>query len=139
MSNELEKHINKILNEEETFMLSLMLLAHLHNDEKYKELSDLIFLFDDYNKFKKFIKYYEGQTIQVPTLLELKQTLRLLTLFQKVYLDGKDFDKTYDNLRLADLGLTPVTCREELEKFRLILKDDNSTTVNKLKKLTKKL
>ena len=139
MSNELEKHINKILNEEETFMLSLMLLAHLHNDEKYKELSDLIFLFDDYNKFKKFIKYYEGQTIQVPTLLELKQTLRLLTLFQKVYLDGKDFDKTYDNLRLADLGLTPITCREELEKFRLILKDDNSTTVNKLKKLTKKL
>ena len=58
MSNELEKHINKVLNEEETFMISLMLLAHMHNDEKYKELSDLIFLFDNYNKFKKFIKYY---------------------------------------------------------------------------------
>ena len=38
---DLEKRISKILNEEETFILSLILLAHMHDDEKYKNLSEL--------------------------------------------------------------------------------------------------
>ena len=42
--SDLEKRISKILNEEETFTLSLILLAHMHNDEKYKNLCELIFL-----------------------------------------------------------------------------------------------
>ena len=34
--NDLEKRVSKILDEEETFMLSLVLLAHMHNDEKIR-------------------------------------------------------------------------------------------------------
>ena len=49
--SDLEKRISKILNEEETFTLSLILLAHMHNDEKYKNLCELIFLFDNYSGF----------------------------------------------------------------------------------------
>lgn len=135
--SEFNRRINKILNEEETFLLSLLLLAQMHNDEKYKNISDLLFLFDNYNGFKKFIKYYEGQTIHVPTSLELKQALRLLDLFQKVKIDKLDFDTYYSKLKLSTLGLTKDYCRNEIERFYNMLHDEGNITLNKIRKLGK--
>lgn len=136
--SDLEKRIGRILNDEETFTLSLVLLAHMHNDEKYKNLCELIFLFDNYSGFKQFIKYYEGQTIQVPTLKELKQCLRLLELFQKVVIDKKDFDEYYNKLKLSNLDLTKSYCRDELDKFTKYLQENGAITLKQLKKLSKK-
>lgn len=136
--SDLEKRISKILNEEETFTLSLILLAHMHNDEKYKNLCELIFLFDNYTGFKQFIKFYEGQTIVVPTLKELKQALRLLELFQKVEIDKKDFDEYYNKLKLSNLDLTKGYCRDELDKFVKYLHENGAITLKQLKKLSKK-
>lgn len=135
---ELEKKINKILNEEETFLLSLVLLAHMHDDEKYKNLSELIFLFDNYKGFKQFIKFYEGTTINVPTVKELKQSLRLLDLFQKVKIDNKDFDECYTKLKLNNLDLTKSYCQQELDKFTDYLQKDGTTTLEQIRKLSKK-
>ena len=104
--NDFEKKLNKILEEEETFMLSLILLAHMRDDDKYKNISELIFLFDNYKGFKQFIKFYEGQSIDIPTVLEIKQALRLLSLFQKVKIDGKDFNKAYESCKLNELKLS---------------------------------
>ena len=136
--NELEKSVTKLLDEEETFMLSIILLAHMHNDEKYKDLSDLIFLFDNYKGFKQFIKFYEGQTIKVPTILELKQALRLLTFFQKVYLDKKDPEQVYKQLELDTLQLPLSYCIEQASNFKELLKNDGSNTLSKIKRLSKK-
>lgn len=135
--DELGKRINRILNEKETFLLSLILLAHLKEDGEYNNLSQLIFLFDNYKGFKQFIKYYENQTISVPSVVEVKQALRLLDLFQKVYIDKKDFDVIYDNLKLYDLGLTKSYCKEELDKFYKYLEKDGAITLKQLKKLSK--
>lgn len=137
MKDSLDRKIKRILNEEETFMLSLIMLSHLHNDEKYSELSELIFLFDNYKGFKQFIKYYGGKTIQVPTVTELKQCLRLLELFQKVEIDKKDFKECYEKLRLADLGLTESYCYSEINKFKDILLKDGPETLKQLKKMSK--
>ena len=134
---DLNKRINKLLNEEETFLLSLMLLAQMHNDEKYHNISDLIFLFDNYKGFKSFIKYYEGMTITVPTNKELKQALRLLDLFQKVEIDKKDFDECYENLKLSTLGLTKEYCKNEITKFNDNLHKNGNVTLRKLRKLGK--
>lgn len=136
--SDLEKRISRLLNDEETFTLSLVLLAHMHDDEKYKNLCELIFLFDNYSGFKQFIKYYEGQTIQVPTLKELKQCLRLLELFQKVVIDKKDFDECYSKLKLNNLDLTKSYCKGELEKFTKYLQENGAITLKQLKKLSKK-
>lgn len=135
--DELSKKINKILNEKETFLLSLMLLVHMKDDEKYKNLSELIFLFDNYDGFKQFIKYYEGRTIEVPTVREVKGALRLLNLFQKVYIDQRDFDETYLHLKLYDLGLTKEYCKEELDRFNKYLQNDGAETLKQLRKLSK--
>lgn len=135
--SDLEKRIGRILNEEETFMLSLILLAHMHTDDKYKDLSELIFLFDNYKGFKQFIKFYEGKTITIPTVMELKQALRLLDLFQKVKIDNKDFDECYKRLKLDTLNLTKDYCKQELEKFNEYLHKDGTITLKQLRKLTK--
>ena len=136
--SDLEKRISRILNEEETFTLSLILLAHMHNDEKYKNLCELIFLFDNYSGFKQFIKYYEGQTIQVPTLKELKQCLRLLELFQKVEIDKKDFDECYSKLKLNNLDMSKSYCKDEISKFHKYLQENGNITLKQLRKLSKK-
>lgn len=135
--SELEKRISRILNEEETFMLSLLLLAHMHTDEKYNELSELIFLFDNYKGFKQFIKFYEGTTINVPTVIELKQALRLLDLFQKVKVDNKDFEDCYKSLKLDSLNLSKDYCKTELDKFYEYLHKEGAITLKQLKKLSK--
>lgn len=134
-NNNLEKKINKMLNEEETFLLSLMLLADMHSDPKYKTLSELIFLFDNLKKFKQFIKFYENTDIYVPSIKELKQALRLLDLFQKVKIDRKDFDECYQKLKLKDIGLTPEYCKLELDKFYKMLQKEGSITIKQFKKL----
>lgn len=135
--DDLGKRISKILDEKETFLLSLILLVHMNSDEKYHNLSELIFLFDNYKGFKQFVKYYEGQTIEVPTYNELKQALRLLDLFQKVYIDKRDFDEIYDNLKLYELGLTKEYCKKELDKFNEYLKKDGTVTLKQLRRLSK--
>lgn len=135
--NDLEKRVSRILEEEETFMLSLVLLAHMHDDEKYKDLSELIFLFDNYKGFKQFIKFYEGKNIEVPTMVELKQALRLLALFQKVKIDKKDFDEAYESLKLKDLNLTKEYCLKEIDKFYEYLQKDGAFTLKQIRKLSK--
>lgn len=136
--SELEKRVSKLLDEEETFMLSIILLAHMHSDKKYKELSDLIFLFDNYKGFKQFIKYYEGQTISVPTILELKQSLRLLTFFQKVYLDNRNPEEVYKELDLASIQLSLDYCMQQCSSFKELLKNDGTSTLAKVRRLSKK-
>lgn len=135
--NDLERKVSKILDEEETFMLSIILLAHMHNDEKYKDLSELIFLFDNYKGFKQFIKFYEGTTIEVPTIVELKQALRLLALFQKVKIDKRDFDNVYESLKLKDLNLTKEYCLKEIDKFYEYLQKEGAITLKQIRKLSK--
>ena len=136
--SELDKKVSKILGEEETFLLSLILLAHMHEDDKYKNLSELIFLFDNYKGFKQFIKFYEGQTIDVPTVKELKQSLRLLALFQKVKVDNRDFDKSYEQLKMNSLDLSKQYCLDEIEKFNTFIQKDGAITLKQIKKLSKR-
>jgi Ca2+-binding EF-hand superfamily protein len=135
--DELGRKINSILNEKETFLLSLIMLVHMQEDEKYQDLTELIFLFENYNGFKQFIKFYGGKTINVPTTTEVKQSLRCLDLFQKVYIDHKNFDECYDKLKLLDLGLSKEYCEKEIAKFYEYLKKDGTVTLKQLRRLSK--
>lgn len=133
----LYRKINKVLSEEETFLLSLILLAHMKENNKYKSVSELIFLFDSYKGFKQFIKYYQGTSIDVPKIDEVKQALRLLELYQKVEIDKRDFDTWYEQLNLEGLGLDKLYCRSELTKFSEYLQKDGAIVLKDMKKLSK--
>lgn len=132
------RRIEKVLDEKETFLMSMMLLAHMHTDGKYANITELIYLFDNYSGFKQFIKFYEGQTIQVPTILEVKKTLRLLELFQKVYIDNRDFDEYYKKLKIYELGVTKTYCLEEFQKFREYIDKEGVNVIRKLRKVGRK-
>lgn len=133
----LSNRIGKILDEKETFLLSLILLVHMTGDDRYTDISQLIFLFDNYKGFKDFIKYYEGKSIQVPTVKEVRRALRLLELFQRVRIDTKDFDESYDSLKLWEIGLTKEYCRTELDLFSTYLQQEGAETLKQIKKLQK--
>lgn len=133
------RRIGKILDEKETFLMSMLLLAHMHTDDKYKNITELIYLFDNYSGFKQFIKFYEGQTIEVPTVQEVKKTLRVLELFQKVHIDKLDFDEYYKKLKLYELGVTKTYCKEEFEKFRTYIDKEGVNVIRKLRKVGRKL
>ena len=135
--NEFERKLNKVLEEEETFMLSLILLAHMRDDDKYKNISELIFLFDNYKGFKQFIKFYEGQSINIPTILEIKQALRLLSLFQKVKIDGKDFEKAHESCQLNELKLSKRYCLDEINKFYKYIQKEGTISVKQIRKPSK--
>lgn len=132
-----EKRIGKVLDEKETFLLSLILLVHMNEDDRYKDISELIFLFDNYKGFKQFIKYYEGKTIQVPTVREVKRALRLLEAFQRIYIDERDFEDSYDALKLWEMGVTKEQCKKEIALFYEYLKNDGADTLKQIKKLQK--
>lgn len=125
MSDTFDKKFNKVLTEEEHYVLNILLLSYLTDDDKYKGIAELCFMFDDYNNFKKFIAYYGGKTITIPTQEELRQTLKHLLLFQKVKIDGSDFDKSYDELRLKDLGISKEEAESTINKFYEYLKTDD--------------
>lgn len=133
--DDLTRKINKVLTEKETFLLSLMILSQMSDDDDYSELTQLIFLFDSYKGFKRFIKYYEGATIKVPTVIELKKSLKLLELFQRVYIDKMALDEAYDRLRLFELGLTKTFCTEQIDKFKASLEKDGGMTIKQIRKL----
>lgn len=58
-------------------------------------------------------------------------------MFQKVYIDKRDFDESYDRLKLYELGLSKEYCREELNTFNEYLQKEGSDTLKQLRRLSK--
>ena len=69
------------LDKDDTYSLMLLLLYASSDNPKYSTLNELAYILD-HDNFLKFIKYYEGMTIEIPTIEDIKSSLRLLMLFQ---------------------------------------------------------
>lgn len=124
--SDFEKKLNKALSEEEHYVLNILLLSYLTEDDSYKDVAELCFMFDDYSNFKKFVKYYGGKTIKVPTQDELKLSLKHLLLFQYVKIDGKDFDDSFKKLNLKDYGVDKESAKTTVEKFYKYIKENGN-------------
>lgn len=76
---------------EDTYsMLGIMLYASSGNPE-YSTFNELAYLLDN-RSFVNLLKYYEGQTIKIPTMEETRKALRTLLLYQYYYVDGMDWN-----------------------------------------------
>ena len=134
--SDFEKKLNKVLTEEEHYVLNILLLSYLTNDESYKDIAELCFMFDEYSNFKKFIKYYGGRTIKIPTQEELRLALKHLLLFQYVKIDGADFEDSYKRVKLKDLNVSKEEASNTIERFYNYLKE-NGTQVFRGRKRNK--
>lgn len=104
----------KKLNKDETYsMLGLLLYASANNPD-YSLLHELAYLLDN-KSFVRFLKYFEGQTIQVPTIEETQKAIKLLMLYQYYTIEGMDW-----NVALDKAGFTPdemYSARTSLDYF----------------------
>ena len=56
------------------------LLYKIKEDETYSVMSELAYILEK-NSFIKFMQYFGGTTITVPTLIDFKQTIKIMQLY----------------------------------------------------------
>lgn len=83
------------LNNDDIYSMSMMLLYASKDNPKYSTLSELMFILD-HDNFLNFIKYFEGQTIEVPSLSDISESLKALLLYQYVEIEHQDFYQAMD-------------------------------------------
>lgn len=115
-------NLNEMLNKKDIYSMALMLLYTVKDDPGYSTISELIFILDHKN-FLDFIKYFEGQTIKVPTIDELSDAIKVLLLYQYNKVEGISWK---ESMELA--GIPESDSKESkkiLRKFSKHLEDNN--------------
>lgn len=93
-----KKRVTKIveslnsLNKTDIYSLMLFTLFKMKDLPEYSTLSELSYILDGEN-LTKFLSYYGGLTIKVPTLEEMRLVLQALLLYQYVNIENGDFDE----------------------------------------------
>lgn len=107
------------LTSQDTMSAAIALLYSLKGIPEYTILSELPYILD-YDNFIKFIKYYEGRTIRIPTFDEISQIFKILTLYQK-----SRVEKLPWNEAMTASGFSPedsLSCRSKLASFESMIK-----------------
>lgn len=68
------------MSQSDIYSIVCELLYVIKDDPKYSAMSELAYILNQ-ESFIKFIKYFGGTSITVPTLDEFKQTLRVMQLY----------------------------------------------------------
>lgn len=76
------------LDKKDTTSLVLFTLWKLKDSPEYGALSELCYVLDGDN-LSKFLSYYGGMTLKVPTLKEFRLMVKALQVFQFVNLDSE--------------------------------------------------
>lgn len=104
------------LSQPEIYSLICESLFALKENPKYSVISELAYLLDK-DSFIKFIKYFGGQTITVPTTEEFKDTIKLLLLYQ-----SHEIDKVPWRTALEDAGYDLEQSRSAQRKLAILKK-----------------
>ena len=70
------------LNKQDIYSLILFVLYKLKNVSEYSILSELVYILDS-NSFSRFMSYFEGQTIKIPKIQDLKDIINALLFYEK--------------------------------------------------------
>lgn len=111
----LDKDLYK-LTQPDVYSLICELLYVLKDNPKYSIISELAFILER-ESFIKFIKYFGGMTITVPTSEEFKEVIKLLLLYQAVEVDKLPWRKALD-----DAGFDIEQSRSAQRKLALLKK-----------------
>lgn len=111
----LDKDLYK-LTQPDVYSLICELLYVLKDNPKYSVISELAFILER-DSFIKFIKYFGGMTISIPTSDEFKEVIKLLLLYQAVEVDKLPWRKALD-----DAGFDIEQSRSAQRKLALLKK-----------------
>lgn len=112
------------LNKKDTYSTVFLLMFIFSRNSNYSVLNELPYVLD-FDNFMNFIKYYEGQTITIPTMDEISKYFKILLLYQYYVIEKLDWKKS-----LVRSGFDPdrdsyraqrylYTFRKNIEKFKL--------------------
>ena len=104
------------LSQPEIYALICECLYALKDNPKYSITSELAFILEK-DSFVKFIKYFGGMTITVPTMEEFKDTIGLLLLYQAVEVDKLPWKES-----LEFAGYEPEQSRSVQRKLAILKK-----------------
>ena len=90
------------LDKKDIYSVILFCLYKLKNNEKYSTLSELIYILDNDN-FIKFINYFGGKTITVPTINELSNILNALLVLEQMENNDIDIDTAMKNVNIKSI------------------------------------
>ena len=87
IKNELQK-----LNTVDIWSLMLFVLYNFQKIPEYSAISELAYVLDERNMLK-LCEYFGGQTIKIPTIDQLEETLYAMLLYQYVDIEKISFDE----------------------------------------------
>ena len=83
------------LDKTDVYSLMLFTLYKMHDIPEYSTLSELCYVLDGDN-LSKFLSYYGGLTIKVPTLKDMRLITQALMLYQYVNLEKGEFEEALE-------------------------------------------
>lgn len=118
-----KSNIAKSLDElSKTDIYSLILFAiwKLNNIPEYSTLSELAYVLDGKN-LVKFLQYYGGKTITIPTTQEFNSLINALLLYQLIDIEGKNSTDALKELKevtnLKELNSKYILIKEILDEY----------------------
>lgn len=108
------------LNKKDDYSAALMLLFIASKNPRYSTLSELSYILD-YKNFLNFIKYYEGQTIQIPPLKEIQDSLRILMMYEYYIVEGLDWKQSLTKAGFEESE--SISVRQSLSALKRYMRD----------------
>ncbi len=96
------------LNKTDVYSLLLFTIFKMHDIPEYASLSELCYVLDG-NNMSKFLAYYGGMTIKIPTLRDMRLMTQALLLFQYVNLEKGSFDEALEVVCGNEFTATEIT------------------------------
>lgn len=107
------------LNKTDIYSLMLFTLYKMQDLPEYATLSELCYILDGDN-LSKFLSYFGGMTIKVPTLRELRLVVQALLLYEYVNLEEDEFN---DSLKALAGEFTEDEIKETYDKIVEVIRD----------------
>lgn len=83
-------NIYDTLKKDEVYSIMCLMLYATSDNPRFATLNELAFL-TDHKSFLNILKFYEGQTIQIPTLEESQTALRIILLYHYYYVEKDEY------------------------------------------------
>lgn len=97
-------------------------LFSLKDDPKYSTLCELSYLMD-VDSLLNILKYFEGQTVKIPTRAEFKECVQILLLFQYFEIEHKSWK---ESLELAGFPSSKgKKIKSDLDKLKQVIESYN--------------
>lgn len=91
----------------DVYSLLLFALYKIKDLPEYSTLSEITYILDGDSLFK-FMEYFGGKTIKVPTLAEFKVVVEALLLYQYVNLEGISYNQALKLLDTSEASLKDI-------------------------------